>query len=108
MARKNILCLCVHKWWVLTNPVTIIGQKGSKRDQEETNEGTIYVRWGHDQYQSVAQLVYYTLEEAEDHITTTHSGGDSNPQCLPLNPNFLTSIIVDHSTKLACIKIYVL
>ena len=65
------------------------GLKGMKGDKEERNGGTVYVRWGHDQCPSTAQLVYSGRAGGS---YFTHGGG-SNPQCLPLDPNFLTSII---------------
>ena len=49
----------------------------------------MYVRWGHDQCPSTAQLVYSGRAGGPDR---TNPGGGSNPQCLPLDPNFLTSI----------------
>ena len=55
----------------------------------EENGGTVYVRWGHDQCPSTAQLVY-SGRAGGSHFT--HNGGGSNPQCLPLDPNFLTPI----------------
>ena len=51
--------------------------------------GTVYVRWGHDQCPSTAQLVYSGRAGGPLH---GNSGGGSNPQCLPLDPNFLTPI----------------
>ena len=62
-----------------------------KGDNEERNGGTVYVRWGHDQCPSTAQLVY-SGRVGGSHHKTGHSGGGSNPQCLPLDPNFLTPI----------------
>jgi len=44
---------------------------------------------GHDQCPSTAQLVY-AGRVAGPHYT--HSGGGSNPQCLPIDPNFLSKI----------------
>ena len=49
----------------------------------------MYVRWGHDQCPSTAQLVYSGRAGGSQH---SHPGGGSNPQCLPLDPNFLTEI----------------
>ena len=49
----------------------------------------MYVRWGHDQCPSTAQLVYSGRAGGPHY---QHSGGGSNPQCLPLDPNFLTPI----------------
>ena len=64
------------------------GQKGIKGDKEERNGGTVYVRWGHDQCPSTAKLVYSGRVGGSYY---THGGG-TNPQCLPLNPNFPTPI----------------
>ena len=64
------------------------GQKGMKGDKEDRNGGTVYVRWGHDQCPSTAQLVYSGRAGGADR----RQGGASNPQCLPLDPNFLTPI----------------
>ena len=63
-----------------------LGLKGNK---EERSGGTVYVRWGHDECPSTAQLVYSGRAGGPHY---THAGGGSNPQCLPLNPNFLTPI----------------
>ena len=49
----------------------------------------MYVRWGHDQCPSTAQLVYSGRAGGSYY---SHSGGGSNPQCLPLDPNFLAPI----------------
>ena len=65
------------------------GQKGTKGDNEERNGGTVYLRWGHNQCPSTAQLVYPGRAGGSYH---THSRGGSNSQCLPLDPNFLTPI----------------
>ena len=73
----------------LTGPKGAPGQKGMKGDKEERNGGTVYVRWGHDQCPSTAQLVY---SERAGEPYYSYSGGGSNPQCLPLDPNFLRSI----------------
>ena len=55
----------------------------------ERNGGTVYVRWGHDQCPSTAQLMYSGRVGGPHY---NHSGGGSNPQCLPMDPNFLTPI----------------
>ena len=68
------------------------GQKGMKGYKEERNGGTVYVRWGHDQCPSTAQLVYSGRAGGSGHA---ESGGGSNPQCLPLDPQYLTSISGD-------------
>ena len=60
-----------------------------KGDKEERNGGTVYVRWGHDECPSTAQLVYSGRAGGP---YSTHGGGGSNPQCLPLDPNFLKPI----------------
>ena len=65
------------------------GQKGMKGNKGEINGGTVYVRWGHNKSPSTAQLVYSGRVEGSHH---THSGSGSNPQCLPLDPNFLKSV----------------
>ena len=62
--------------------------KGDKLE-ESNGGGAVYVRWGHDQCPSTAQLVYSGRAGGSRH---DHSGGGSNPQCLPLDPNFLTPI----------------
>ena len=64
------------------------GQKGVKGDKEERNGGTVYVRWGHNRCPSTAQLVYSGRAGGADR----KHGGASNPQCLPLDPNFLSTI----------------
>jgi len=69
--------------------VYLLGQKGMKGDEEEGNGGAVYVRWGHDQCPSTAQLVYSGRAGGSKY---DHSGSGSNPQCLPMNPNFLTAI----------------
>ena len=73
----------------LTGPKGAPGQKGMKGDKEERNGGSVYVRWGHDQCPSTAQLVYSGRAGGS---YFSYSGGGSNPQCLPLDPNFLTPI----------------
>ena len=54
--------------------------------------GTVYVRWGHDECPSTAQLVYSGRAGGPFY---NQAGGGSNPQCLPLDPNFLTPISGD-------------
>ena len=73
----------------LTGPKGDPGQKGIKGDKKERNGGTVYVRWGHDQCPSTAQLVYSGRAGGPFY---NKPGGGSNPQCLPLDPNFLTPI----------------
>ena len=64
------------------------GEKGVKGDKEERNGGTVYVRWGHDECPSTAELVYVGRAGGSGY---TNQGGGSNPQCLPLDPNYLRS-----------------
>ena len=73
----------------LTGPKGLPGQKGMKGDKEERNGGTVYVRWGHDQCPSTAQLVYSGRAGG---LFYNQQGSGSNPQCLPMDPNFLTAI----------------
>ena len=75
----------------LTGPKGATGQKGVKGDKEERNGGTVYVRWGHDQCPSTAQLVYSGRAGG----SWFDSGGGANPQCLPMDPNYLRSISGD-------------
>ena len=70
-----------------TGPKGAPGQKGSKG--EKRNGGTVYVRWGHDQCPSTAQLVYTGRAGGSYY---SHSGGGSNPQCLPMDPNYHTTV----------------
>ena len=63
-----------------------------KGDKEERNGGTVYVRWGHDQCPSTAQLVYSGRAGGP---FWNQGGSGSYPQCLPLDPNFLTPISGD-------------
>ena len=51
-------------------------------------EANVYVRWGHDQCPSTAQLVYSGRAGGP----RNDIGGGSNPHCLPLDPNFLKPI----------------
>ena len=70
-----------------------VGQHGEKGDQGKTGQkgepagGVVYVRWGHDSCPSTgAQLVYSGRAGGS---RSNHKGGGSNPQCLPLDPNYL-------------------
>ena len=72
----------------LTGPKGVTGQKGMKGDKEERNGGTVYVRWGHDECPSTAQLVYSGRAGGPQ----ASQGGGSNPQCLPLDPSYLRTI----------------
>ena len=60
-----------------------------KGDKEERNGGTVYVRWGHNECPSTAQLVYSGRAGGSN---WNEPGGGSNPQCLPLDPKFLKPI----------------
>ena len=60
-----------------------------KGDKEVRIGGTVYVRWGHDQCPSTAQLVYSGRVGGS---YWNHPGSGSNPQCLPLDPNYLKAI----------------
>jgi len=73
----------------LTGPKGAPGQKGMKVDKEERNGGTVYVRWGHGQCPSIAQLVYSGRVGGPHH---NQGGSGSNTQCLPMDPNFLAQI----------------
>ena len=76
----------------MTCPKGAPGQMDTKGDKKGGNGGTVYVRWGHDQCPSTAQLVYAGRVGGPYY---SQSGSGSNPQCLPLDPNFLTSISGD-------------
>ena len=49
--------------------------------------GTVYTRWGHDECPSSASLVYSGRAGGSRH---DEKGGGANPQCLPLNPTYLS------------------
>ena len=77
----------------LTGPKGAPGENGiSMAGGEERSGGTVYVRWGHDQCPSTAQLVYSGRTGGPK---WDHPGGGTNPQCLPLDPNFLRTISGD-------------
>ena len=59
--------------------IILLGQKGA------SNGGAVYVRWGHDQCPSTAELVYKGRAGGTYY---SQSGGGSNTQCLPLNPDY--------------------
>ena len=73
----------------LTGPNGAPGWKSMKGDKEERNGGTVYVRWEHDQCPLTAQLMYSRRAGGSGQ---GEQGGGSNPQYLPLDLNFLTSI----------------
>ena len=58
--------------------------------------GAVYVRWGHDECPSTAQLVY-SGRTGGSHFN--QGDGGSNPQCLPLDPKFLTPISGDQRLR---------
>ena len=51
--------------------------------------GTVYVRWGHSSCPSGSQLVYSGQTAGAN---SRDSGGGTNTQCLPTNPEYLTTI----------------
>ena len=71
-----------------------VGERGEKGDQGKTGQkgepagGVAYVRWGHNSCpnNTGAQLVYSGRAGGSNH---QQQGGASNPQCLPLDPNYL-------------------
>ena len=70
-----------------------VGQRGEKGDQGKTGQkgepvgGVVYVRWGHDSCPSTGAQLVYSGRAGGSHYN--HKGGGTNPQCLPLNPNYL-------------------
>ena len=88
----SIICLYSAVYIYADNVETIQNNsnEGSVEECKGYNGGgTVYVRWGHDQCPSTAQLVYSGRAGGPNY---NHHGGGSNPQCLPLDPNFLTPI----------------
>ena len=61
---------------------------GPKADT--TTGGTVYVRWGHDSCPDGGAQLVYTGRAGGSHFT--HTGGGGNPQCLPLDPEYLKTI----------------
>jgi len=64
------------------------GFKGQKGTKGNLNGGTVYVRWGHDECPSTAQLVYSGRTGGPN----GNRGGGSNPQCLPHDPAYLKTV----------------
>ena len=70
-----------------------VGQRGEKGDQGKTGQkgepagGVVYVRCGHDSCPSTGAQLVYSGRAGESRYN--HQGGGSNPQCLPLDPNYL-------------------
>ena len=63
------------------------GYQGSTGSKGEPAGGLVYVRWGHDCCPSTgAKLVYSGRAGGPAQY---QKGGGSNPQCLPLEPNYL-------------------
>ena len=70
-----------------------VGERGEKGDQGfrgqkgEPAGGVVYVRWGRDSCPSTgAQFIYSRRIGGSEHRNT---GGGTNLQCLPLDPNYL-------------------
>ena len=76
-----------------------MGQKGTKGDKAERNGGTVYVRWGHNQCPSTAELVYSGRAGGSKY----GQGSGGNPQCLPQNPNYRTTVA---GTQSAAARMY--
>ena len=51
--------------------------------------GTVYVRWGHNHCPLTAELVYNGRMGGPGY---DQAGSGSNPQCLPMDPSYLTAI----------------
>ena len=70
-----------------------VGPRGEKGDQGLTGlkgepaGGLVYVRWGHDSCPSNGVQRIYSGRAAGS--IWNQKGGGSNPQCLPLDPNYL-------------------
>ena len=66
------------------------GDRGLTGAKGEPAGGLVYVRWGHDSCPSTGAQLVYTGRAAGPHYTS--KGGGTNPQCLPLDPNFLKTV----------------
>ncbi|XP_065898780.1 uncharacterized protein [Dysidea avara] len=74
----------------LTGPPGHKGDTGAAGPKGEGAGGVVYVRWGHNSCPSTgAQLVYSGRAGGS---YRHHKGGGSNPQCLPLDPNYLKTV----------------
>ena len=92
---------CQQFLWLLftgdPGPPGIQGLAGPKGENGQNGEngnaggtgGTVYVRWGHDKCPATAEVVYTGRAGGPLYIDR---GGGSNPQCLPLDPNYLPSM----------------
>jgi len=73
--------------------VGLTGLKGQKGENAGTSTastgGSVYVRWGHDKCPLTADVVYVGRAGGSLYL---EAGGGSNPQCLPLDPNYLRSM----------------
>ena len=66
------------------------GDTGVPGPKGEGGAGVVYVRWGHNSCpDGGAQLVYAGRAGGSYY---DHRGGGSNPQCLPLDPNFYNTV----------------
>ncbi|XP_065903699.1 short-chain collagen C4-like isoform X2 [Dysidea avara] len=57
--------------------------------QDDDEGGAVYVRWGHVLCPSDAEMVYSGFAAGAGH---DQPGGGSNPQCLPSDPTYLTTV----------------
>jgi len=62
------------------------GRPGRKGEQGQPGGGAVYIRWGHTSCPSRGAQIVYSGIVAGPH--SSHRGGGSNPQCLPLNPSY--------------------
>ena len=80
----------------LPGPRGVIGLPGAKGDtgvpgpKGERTGGVVYVRWGHDSCPDGGAQLVYAGRAGGSHYD--HRGGGSNPQCLPLDPNFYRTV----------------
>ena len=61
------------------------GPPGPKGDT--ATGGIVYVRWGHDSCPDGGAQLVYAGRAGGSHFS--HKGGGGNPQCLPLDPEYL-------------------
>jgi len=67
-----------------TGPIGLTGPPGPKGDAAG---GVVYVRWGNNSCPDNGAELVYSGRAAGSHYT--HKGGGGDPQCLPLDPNYL-------------------